>query len=282
MISGAREQAALHRVPIHQWTAADGAVWIQIFRTDTGYLLRFPGLADFEICGVALAVSCHPTPEVTTDTCAHLYLNQVLPLVLSRQGKLVFHASAVEVSGVAAVFLAEAGRGKSTLAASFAAGGFRFLTDDGLVLEAKGRGFRALPSHASIRLWEDSQRALAGNAATALPVAYTGKARLLAGHQLAFCDQPRPLKRAYFRGDGQASEVTFERMRPLEAMMAWIGNSFLLDPKEPSLLASHFDRVADMANRISCYRLDYPRRYDELPGLRQAIFDHLQEEGVAA
>jgi hypothetical protein len=45
------------------------------------------------------------------------------------------------------VFAAESGRGKSTLAASFAVNGFRFLTDDGLVLEPAGEGYAVLPSH---------------------------------------------------------------------------------------------------------------------------------------
>jgi ATP-dependent phosphoenolpyruvate carboxykinase len=50
----------------------------------------------------------------------HLCLKQVLPLVLSKQGQRVFHASAVEVEveDGAVVFAAESGRGKSTLAAS--------------------------------------------------------------------------------------------------------------------------------------------------------------------
>lgn len=278
-----RAQEAMQPAPYHEWAFPDGETWTQFFRAEAGYLLRFPELADFEISGVALAVTCYPAPEVTADTCEHLYQNQVLPLVLSKQGKLVFHASAVEVAGVAAAFLAESGRGKSTLAASFATGGYRFLTDDGLVVEPGGNGFSALPSHPSLRLWEDSQHALvAATAATAPPVQYTDKARFLAGKGIAFCPQPRPLKRAYFLGDGQARAITFEKMSAPEAMMEWVKNSFLLDPKEASLLASHFGKVAELANQVRCYRLDYPRRYEELPRVRQAIVEHLQEEGVAA
>jgi len=279
----ARAQEAMPPAPYHEWVFPDGERWTQFFRTDAGYVLRFPELADFEISGVALAVTCRPAPDVTADTCEHLYLNQVLPLVLSKQGKLVFHASAVEVAGAAAAFLAESGRGKSTLAASFATAGYRFLTDDGLVVEAGGNGFSALPSHPSIRLWEDSQRALvAATTATTPPVQYTDKVRFLAGNGIAFCQEPRPLKRAYFLGDGHARVVTFERIRAPEALMAWVKNSFLLDPKQPSLLASHFAKVAELANQVSCYRLDYPRRFEELPRVRQAIVEHLQEEGVAA
>jgi len=269
--------------PYHEWVFPDGERWTQFFRVQAGYLLRFPGLADFEITGDTLAVACRPAPGVTPDTCEHLFLNQVLPLVWSKQGKLVFHASAVEVAGVAAAFLAESGGGKSTLAASFATGGYRFLADDGLVVEPGDDGFSAQPSHPSIRLWEDSRRALVGaTAATAPPVQYTDKARFLAGTGIAFCERPRPLRRAYFLGNGSAAAVSFQRMSASEAMMEWVKHSFLLDPKEPALLAAHFGHVAGLANRVGCYRLDYPRRFEALPRVRQAIVEHLQEEGVAA
>jgi hypothetical protein len=112
----------------------DGALWAQFYRADTGYLLRFPGLADFASTG--LEVTAWPAPGISGQTVEHLYLNQVLPLALSMQGKLVFHASAVEIGDGAIAFMGESGKGKSTLAASFATSGYRFLTDDGLIVEA--------------------------------------------------------------------------------------------------------------------------------------------------
>ncbi len=269
--------------PFHEWAFPDGTVWTQFFRTGDGYLLRFPDLADFEVAGGALAVACHPAPGVPKDTCDHLYLNQVLPLVLSKQGKLVFHASAVEVEGGAVAFLGESGRGKSTIAASFAAAGSRFLTDDGLVVEPAGKGFRILPSHPSLRLWQDSQEALIGpETKTAPPLAYTAKARLLAGTGLAFCAQARPLRRAFFLGEGGAAEVTLAPLSAAQALVEWVKHSFLLDPEEKPALASHFDRVATLAGRVRCFRLDYPRRFEELPRVRQAIVRQLQEEDVTA
>ncbi len=278
--AGAQEELSV--APYQEWVLPGGERWLRFFRTETGYLLRFPDLADFELSGAAPAITCRPAPDTTRDTCEHLYLNQVLPLMLSRAGKLVFHASAVEVSGAAAAFLAESGRGKSTLAASFATGGHRFLADDGLVVEAAGTGFTALPSHPSLRLWEDSRQALVAGAAAAPPVQYTEKARLLSGGELRHCARPRPLRRAYFLGHGRTSAVRIERMGAAEAMMAWVGNSFLLEPKEPAVLAAHFGKVAELANTVPCYRLDYPRRFAELARVRRAVERHLQEEGVTA
>ena len=46
-----------------------------------------------------------PAPGVSSPTVEHLYLNQVQPLALGRQGKLVCHASAIESPGGALAFL---------------------------------------------------------------------------------------------------------------------------------------------------------------------------------
>ena len=81
----------------------------------------------------------------------------VLPMALSRQGRLVLHASAVEIDGAALVFVGLSGRGKSTLATSFALQGHALVVDDGLLLEPSAHGWMALPGEAAVRLRRDSQ-----------------------------------------------------------------------------------------------------------------------------
>lgn len=287
-IAEARPQAP-RPAPFHIWALPDGAPWTDFHRELGGYLLRFPGMADFHVSADAKRVICHPVHGTSDAVVQHLYLNQVLPLSLSKQGRLVFHASAVEVDGGAIAFVGVSGRGKSTLAASFAIEGYRFLTDDGLVVEPAGHGHVALPSHPSIRLWEDSEEALiAPGTAIAPAVEYTSKARFLAGDKLGFCDVPRPLRRVYFLGDsgapdvglrrlsgaGGASDIEFRRLSGADAMIEWVKHSFLLDIEEKPRLASHFDQVAKLANEPIHFALDYPRSYDELPRVRAAIVEH--------
>jgi hypothetical protein len=275
----ARRQVALGFSPFYVSAFPDGTPWVEFFRNPSGYLLRFPGLADFQVTADVRSVSCHPVPGVSDETSRHLYLNQVLPMVLSKLGKLVFHASAVEVGDVAVAFVAESGRGKSTLAASFATGGFRFLTDDGLVLEEAGDAYVVLPSHPSIRLWDDSKEALVfAGTETAPPLCFTTKSRFLAGPGLSFCEESRPLRRVYFLGDGSASKLEFQRINATQALMEWIKHSFLLDVEEQPLLASHFDRTAKLANQPIYYHLDYPRRFEDLANVRQAIVEHALQE----
>lgn len=276
-----RRQAPLGIQPFHAWAFPDGTPWTEFYRVGGGYLLRFPDLADFQVSADGLEVTCFPAPEVSQATSQHLYLNQVLPLVLSKLGKLVFHASAVEVAGGAIAFAAESGRGKSTLAASFAVSGFRFLTDDGLVVETAAQGFEVLPSHPSIRLWADSEEALiAPGVETAPALSFTSKSRFLAGDAVRFCDQPRPLRRVYFLGDGSATTLVFQRLSAAETLVEWVKHSFLLDVEERPRLASHFDQVATLANQPIHYRLDYPRRFEDLARIRQAIVEHADDESI--
>ena len=47
----AREQAALDTEPFHRFEFPDGTVWTEFYRAGLDYLLRFPGLADFEVSG---------------------------------------------------------------------------------------------------------------------------------------------------------------------------------------------------------------------------------------
>ena len=270
----ARHQQALSGEPFHRSNLPNGAVWTAFHRTPSGIVLRFPGLADFAVSPDGFQVVCTPAPDVPPATAEHLYISQVLPLTQSKRGKLVFHASSVEVAGAAIAFLGESGRGKSTLAAHFAVSGYRFLTDDGLVLERGTQGFDVQPSHASIRLWHDSQEWLVPDAAKAPPLDYTSKSRLLADTRLAHCVQARPLRAAYFLGDGNAKQITFSRLGPAETLVKWLEHSFLLDVEDRELVRSHFDRAACLANEVVCYHLDYPRRYDDLGRLTQAVVKH--------
>ena len=274
-----RTQLPLQSSCFHTWDNFNGGTWIEFHRNDLGYLLRFLGLSDFLISNDTCEVTCYPTPQATRETVRHFYLNQVLPLVLAKKGQLVLHASAVEIGSGAVAFIGASGRGKSTLAASFATNGFRFLTDDGLLLEQCDSGYQVMPSHPSIRLWDDSQQALiSAEVATAPPVQFTSKSRFLAGEDVVFCSQVRPLRRIYFLGLGTSPQLTFERVEPAEALIELVKHSFLLDIEERDMLAAQFDKFCSLVSQSICYRLDYPRRYEDLALIRQAIVKHALNE----
>ena len=279
-LHSSRPQSPLDDVPFHEWVFPDGTLWTQFFRVGHDYLLRFPDLADFAVSVSGQDVAAYAVPGVSKQTVEHLYLNQVLPLALSRQWKLVLHASAVEVEDFAVAFLGVSGRGKSTLAAGFSTSGYRFLTDDGLLLDKDNDGYIVRPSHPSIRLWDDSRQALIPDTTHAAPpVDYTPKARLLADGEVAFCDTARPLRCMYFLGEGSTDAVAITPISGRDAMIELVRNSFLLDIEEREMLVHHFGQLSALVEIPMFFRLDYPRRYEVLAEVREAVIRHVATLG---
>ena len=261
--------------PFQEWTLPDGTLWARFYRTASGFLLNFPPLADFTVSADGKAVVAYPAKHVSSQTVDHLYLNQVLPLALSRQFKLVLHGSAVEIENFAVAFLGESGRGKSTLAASFSTSGFRFLTDDGLQINKGPNGYIIDPSHPSIRLWNDSREALIPESTrAALPVAYTSKSRLLADDEVAHCDVARPMRCVYFLGGGKLDKISIEPISGLDAMIQLVKNCFLLDIEKREMLTHHFNQLTGLAKTPMFFRLEYPREYAALPKVRDEVIRH--------
>jgi hypothetical protein len=271
-----RTQDPLAADPFHKWVFADGTLWTSFYRTGNGYLLRFPDLADFAVTTDGQEVTAYPVPGVSEQTVEHLYLNQVLPLALSRQFKLVLHASAVEIENFAVAFMGVSGQGKSTLATSFATSGHRFLTDDGLQLEKGEDAYLIQPSHPSIRLWDDSRLALMPETAQAAPpVDFTPKSRFLADDEVAYCDVARPLRCLYFLGEGDTDTVSIEPVSGRDAMIELVRHSFLLDIEAREMLMHHFGQLTELARIPMFFRLDYPREYEMLPQVRDAVIRHV-------
>jgi hypothetical protein len=203
----------------------------------------------------------------------------VVPSVLSLQHRPVFHAGAVAMGDGAAAFVGISGRGKSTLVTYLALNGHALLTDDGMELAVGTDQFLALPAHPSVRLWEDSRRALLPEDAKRAPaVPYTIKERFIDDTLIACCRQPLPLRHAYFLGEGTSADVRIGPMTAQEAHMAWVKHAFLLDPHDPARMRSLFLQVAALAEQSISYRLDFPRRYDVLPHVRTALIEQASSD----
>ncbi len=276
----ARAQQAIEAKPFHRYTFEDGTVWTEFYRDENGYLLRFPNLADFDVSTDGTEVVAHPVEGTDEATIEHLYVNQLVPLALSRQGRPAFHASVVTVPGGSVAFLGKTGMGKSTLAASFALNEARFLTDDALLIEETEDGCLAMPSHASLRLWEDSVEALIRDGhPQADAISFSSKARLLAGDALAYSDKPQPLLAAFVLERNDAPAPAIRAMIGLDRHMAWVENSFLLDIEDRELLAQHFEWTGRIADRVPTFALDYPRDYAILPDVRRAVERQVAKPG---
>lgn len=275
-----RDQEALALEPYDRWLTADGDVTSLFYRLGSKYLLRFPGLADFCIDPGKRLVTCGPAPDVPDETIADMYFNQIIPLVMGADGDLVLHASAVAVNGAGIAFLGSTGRGKSTLAAAFARAGHAFLTDDGLILEPSGDGFVVHPRRPILRLRPDSEAAIL-QLPEALPSGIDQlKARVPARSEIPFHDTPVPLSAIYLLAEPDpCDDVTITRLSPAAALSQLIGHSFILDVEDRPRVKAHFGQLAQLAVQVTCYSLDYPRRYSDLPSVINAIIERAKSGG---
>lgn len=251
------------------------------FRSPEGYLLRFPGVADFELTDNGRHVLAWPGKSASDSAIEHALLNQVLPLALSLQGEVALHASAVAIRLGSVAFIGESGRGKSTLAASFARQGMSLLTDDGVHLTAESGCWHVQPGPRLLRLREDSRNAiLAGGPRGGERVSKGAKLRISGGQSLRYGRSPVVLLHAYFLGDGAAEEVEITRLSARDAFVELMRNSFVLDVEDRQALSGHFERLSRLALLPVFSRLDYPRRFEALAEVREAILKH--SESAAA
>jgi len=263
--------------------APAGGAWPAATRGENNTILTFAALARFEINPARDHVLCHPSSGIPPATLASLFLDHVLPRVLTERGRLVLHASAVATRWGAIGLVGETGAGKSTLAAAFALSGSPLISDDALVVDARGARPIAMPTYPSVRLWRDSVDAIFGPDTSGAVVAhYTDKVRLgpIELPAAAFSVEPRPITRVFVLATKPSRRVAIRPMRPREAFLALSRQVFRLDASDRAQTAGVFDRLSNSPLLPACRALRYPRDHARLPEVRAAILHDVAEEGT--
>jgi hypothetical protein len=255
-----------------------GTPWLSWAKVSNGYLLRFNDLADFLVSSDGLNVRCtFAAAHITSATLRHLAIDHVLPRVLNRLGFDALHATATVIDDRVCAFVAEAGTGKSTLAASFHLAGYPGFCDDCLVLRDT-RPLTGVPAYPGVRLWERSFHALVGNAATlGMPVAqYTAKTRQLGGAE-SFRTESLPVARIYLLERSSESDLTaaalprLQNLKPRDALPALMAATFPLDITDRAMLSRHFRLLSRVAAELPIRRLIIPSDFTALPAARSLI-----------
>ena len=133
-------------------------------RLETGdgrSLVDIPGAGRFVIAN-GRDISVAPATGADPSIVRLFALGSAFGLVCHQRGLLVLHASAVAIGGTAIAFVADQGRGKSTLAAHcLARERTRLVADDVLAVsfDDAGRPW-AQPGMPSVKLWRDALAAL--------------------------------------------------------------------------------------------------------------------------
>jgi hypothetical protein len=185
-------------------------------------------------------------------------LGSAFGVLLHQRHILPLHASAIQTTHGAVLFVGPSGLGKSTLLAALLQRGYAMLADDvtSITLEAAG-GAVAFPAFPHVRLWAD--------AATKLQYACEGLRRVRASldkYHLPvsrFCAKPLPVRAVYALNVHQASDIRLEPVENLQKFAVLANNTYRDQFLEGlGLLQTHFQLVAAIANAVPVHRISRP------------------------
>jgi hypothetical protein len=232
------------------------------------FLLQYDDTGTFELADGGRAITwyrpCFTTPDpgnVRTDV-----LGRVMAVALHTAGVPTLHGSGVSVGGTAVAFLAPKLHGKSTTAAALVRAGAELLGDDILAITPGDRPM-VLPAVPAVNLWHDSARRLDHEAA---PADATRKTRVDWDALGTRARAPVPLGALYLLRpvpDGATAQVTRERLSPVPAALALMGQAKIGELLGVAGAKSLMEQLARVTAAVPVYRLSVPRelgRLDEL------------------
>jgi hypothetical protein len=259
----------------HRWRRPDGRRAVAFARIQGGYLLRFIGLADFEIRPAAQRIDAYRPTTTPGYTFNHLLLDQVLPLTAVGGDRLSLHASVIEVHGGAVAFLGATQQGKSTIAAALGRRGHTLLSDDCCVIRRTPAGFDVIPTYPGLRLFPDIARRLFGERQrlSADVAHYSTKQRIVP--EGAGARARVPLRCVYSLAARDASAAAQqpridERSRR-EAVLDLVGGTFYLDVGDARRAQEGFELAAAAADACAVRLLTMPWNLDALDSVAALI-----------
>ena len=243
---------------------------------DDAFRLVYPTTADFVIRRDR--IDCRLFDAQYAYWVEIALLGPVLSFWLELRGSIALHASAVVEAGEAIGFIATSKSGKTSLAASFMAGGAALLTDDILPLHRTEVGeIMARPAFPQLRMWPDQVRAFVGDHSS-FPRAHPAydKRRIPAAAVGAFHAEAVRLGALCLpeRGPHHASaDITVSRIGGHEAFMSLLQSSFAAAVLErmPEMQQRRLSVVADILRRVPVYRLSYPHGFEHLHDVRSKV-----------
>jgi hypothetical protein len=260
------------------WWRPDGDPWVRASKTPRGYRIQYCNCAEFDVDAVQRVIAGE-TIDCSEEMFRHFLVDQVAALAWSLEST-VLHASSVAIDGRALVaFAGPGGAGKSTLATALARHGHAIASDDALQVRVTDAGVRAVPAYPGVRLWNDSEAEVAaGLAGDGRPEA-VAKQRFNRG--LPFSGEGT-LVRLYVLDPAPASATRFERLTGRDAVVELVRQTYRLALDDRQALAREFAALAEVAARVGCWRLSYPRDLAGWRGLAADVEAHIRAGSTVA
>ena len=248
------------------WATAEEACY---FREDTGAFLARRGRE----------IIAEPASGVEEHVLRLFILGPALALLLHQRGRLILHASAVEVDGGAVAFTGPSGWGKSTSAAVMHSRGHGMVADDITVIDVGTECPTVFPGFPQLKLWPEALVSL-GEVPETLPRLHPLLDKRAHRVIREFSRRPLPLRCIYVLAGGAAPAI--EPLPPQEAlrelMQHWYGTRFGVELLRPSGPSAFFRQCANLANRVTVCRLARPYSLPTLPDVARLVEEHLARD----
>jgi hypothetical protein len=259
--------------------------WFECHRLPNGVTyLRWDALFEFLIARDGRTIKYRRLRNATSESLTTYLLGQVLSFSLLSYGCDPLHATAVVIDGEAVAFLGNCGYGKSTLGAAFVARGFPILTDDVLALRARNGRWMAHAGPQRVKLFPSVARKVLTRSTGDVLNPDTSKLVLPLRNGEA-ASRTVPVKALYVLSDpkrrrsAKGSRVHIAQLRGPAAFLALTRSAFNLIQTDRPRLANHFTTAARLAAEVPLKRLVYPRRFDALDTVCNAVLQDARRMG---
>ena len=275
-----RAQAFAEALKDVSYRSRPGSWYRHAVLEDGSSYVRWEHVGEFLVSSDGRRVVCRRDEKVSSESFQVYLLGQALSFALVKQGLEPLHATSIVVDGEAVAFLGSNAFGKSSLAASFLAAGFRMLTDDLLILRESGGRVIAYPGPARIKLFSNVARRVLGHGAHDPMMNPETEKRILRLSDRQHCSESVVLRTIYAvaapRDACRTPGVRINRLSPRDAFVALIGGTFNRRLVNAERVERQFDVMASLADRVAVSTLAYPRAIDRLPDVRGAVLADLR------
>lgn len=242
--------------------------------------LHWPDVGKFAVrCGTEILVE--PTPGVDETVLRVFLLGPVLAALLHQRGLTVLHASAVSIDGVAVVFAADKGYGKSTTAAALYSRGHPFISDDLVALDMMSVLCKplVLPAYPQFKMWPEALTSV-GLDPEALPRLRSEYEKRAWRVQSGFVQIAVPLGAIFILGGG--ATLNIHPLPPQIALLELLRHLYAARYGSAAFQGdtAHFQTCAQLVQSTPVYRVARRQDLSELEIIAQQIEQRVRQPSV--